>query len=173
MSLRIFPSSFSSRALRGGQGAGAQILALRKQQVEGEKYQGFGFAVGQSGLQCREVRRAIMVKRADFAVDDTVRQFGGDFGDGGELAGPVQPLAGEELGFAILDPQLHAIAVELHLMHPASAGRRLIHQAAELRFDEMGQFGNFLAFTGSGSSSSSFRLLEFQTASRLESLGTA
>ncbi len=88
--------AFQPRFARG-EGQRAQVFALRKQQVEGEENQRFGFAVRQRGLQRREVRRAIVVERADFAVDDAIGQLGGDLGDGGKLVGPVQPLAGEDL----------------------------------------------------------------------------
>ena len=46
----------------------------------------------------------------------------------GELRRPVQPLARAQRRLAVLDAQLHAIAVELDLMHPARAGRRPLDQ---------------------------------------------
>ena len=39
------------------------------------------------------------------------------------LLGPVQALAGEQPRFAVLHPQLHAIAVELDFMHPVRCRR--------------------------------------------------
>ena len=57
--------------------------------------------------------------------------------DGAELVGPVQPLAGLQRRLAVLDPQLHAIAVELDLVAPAVAARRPLDRGAELRRDEI------------------------------------
>ena len=47
-------------------------------------------------------------------------------GDRRNLCGPVQALAGEQLDLAVFQPRLHAVAVELHLMDPASRRRRLV-----------------------------------------------
>ena len=89
-----------------------------------------------------------------------------------------RPLRVKQPGLAVFHPQLHAIAVELDLMHPVRAGRRLLHQPAELGLDEVGQgcddlsgFRRGLGFRhGSALRRPSLRLLDCHTASALKAL---
>ena len=115
----------------------AKILAIGEQQVERVEDQILGLAVGDRGLQRREVRRAVVIERDDLAVDHHVRQRAALPGDGGELFGPVEALAGFQGRLAILDAQLHAVAVELDLMAPAAPLGRAFDGGAELRRDEI------------------------------------
>ena len=85
-----------------------------------------------------------MVQRDDFAVDQRIGQRLGCSRDGAELVGPVQPFAGQQRHVAILDPQLHAIAVELDLVAPAVRIRRPLDGGAKLRRDEIRHRGNLL-----------------------------
>ena len=88
-----FEQAFQPRLARAKRQR-AQILAVREQQVESEEDQGGGLSVRQRRLQRREIRRAVMVQGADFAVNQAIRQPRRQLGDGGELVRPVQPLAG-------------------------------------------------------------------------------
>ena len=117
----------------------AQILVSGEQKIEDEEDQMIGLAVRQRGLQCREARRAVVIQRHDLAVDNGIRQFAAGFGDRRELVGPVEAFARAQNGFAILDPHLHAIAVELDLVHPVRASGRPRHRLAQLRCDEVRQ----------------------------------
>ncbi|MHC2386025.1 hypothetical protein ACVIHB_000841 [Bradyrhizobium liaoningense] len=78
-----------------------------------------------------------MVERDDLAVDHRVGQRSRFLGNGGELAGPVETLARLQRRLAVLDPELHPVAVELDLVAPALVGRRPLHQRTELRRDEI------------------------------------
>ena len=85
-----------------------------------------------------------MVQRDDFTVDQRIGQRLGCSRESAELAGPVQSLAGQQRDLAILDPQLHAVAVELDFMAPAVRVRRPLDGGAELRRDEIRHFRNLL-----------------------------
>ena len=124
-----------------GKGQGAQILALGEHQVEGEEDQIVGLVVRQRRLQRGEIRRAVGVQRHHFAVDQAVGQGGGALGKGREALGPVEALAGQELGRPVFDAQLDAIAVELDLVRPAGGGRRPVLRLAKLRLHEAGHGG--------------------------------
>ena len=128
---------FFEPALALGQRQRAKILAIGKQQVERVEDQILGLAIGQRGLQRREIRRAVVIERDDLAVDHHVRQCAAVPGDGGELFGPVEAFAGFQGRLAVLDAQLHAVAVELDLMAPAVSARRAFDGGAELRCDEI------------------------------------
>src|SRR6185436_19229346 len=84
----------------------------------------------------------MLVEGTDLAVDHAIRQGFGGPGDGGELAGPVEALAGAQLGLAILDPKLHAVAVEFDFMRPTRAIGRALDQLGELRLDELRHLRN-------------------------------
>ena len=130
-------SSFS-RALRAVWPLLAEIVAGDEQGVEGEEDQPLRLAVGKRGLQRGEVGNALRIDRADLAVIDAVAQaLAGSLGDLRKLVGPVEALAGPQARIAILDPQLHAIAVELQLMDPALAARRPVDHGGKLRLDEI------------------------------------
>ena len=62
--------------------------------------------------------------RSSATISPSISASGSDFAslrDGAELFGPVQPLARVQRDLAVLDPQLHAVAVELDLVAPAVA----------------------------------------------------
>ncbi len=65
--------------------------------VENKEDQTVGLALGQGRLQRREVRGAVLVQRHDLAVEQAVGQPGGGGGDGGEAAGPLDPLPRAQL----------------------------------------------------------------------------
>src|SRR6202012_1573873 len=97
----------------------AKIFAFRKQQIESEKNQAIRLALRNRRLQGGEIRIAFMIERNDLAVDHDVGQRSALFGNRLELAGPVEALACSQNGLAVLDPHLHAIAVEFDLVAPA------------------------------------------------------
>ena len=68
-----------------------QVLALHKQEIESEVGQSLD-SFGQRGLQGREIGRAIVIERDDFAVDDAVIQTARSFGDGCEIRVQSSPL---------------------------------------------------------------------------------
>ena len=104
-----------------------------------------------------------------------------------ELVGPVEALARLQRRVAAGHAQLHAIAVELHLVTPAVAARRAIDELAQLRFDELGHlralglrldcgladfaFADLrVAFGSATSDASTLASFEFQIASARASL---
>ena len=97
----------------------AQILTIGKQEIERKENEIAGLVVRDRGLQRGKTGHAVVVQRDDFAVDQRIGQRPGCFRDGAELVGPVQPFSGQQRHIAILDSQLHAVAVELDLMAPA------------------------------------------------------
>jgi len=114
----------------------AQILAPGEHRVEDEEHHVLRAAFRQGDLQGGEIRCAVLVQRAGFAVYHAVRQLPGDVRDRLELCRPVETLARLECRLAAGDAQLQAIAIELDLVHPARRRRRLIDQLGELRLDE-------------------------------------
>ena len=122
-----------------------KVFPLGEQQVERKENQFIGLAVGNRCLQRGKVRRAILIKRDDFAVDEHIPQPGCLFRDSAELVRPVQTFAGLQRDLAGIDTQLHAVAVEFDLMAPAFIARRPINQHAELRRNELRHRRDLLA----------------------------
>src|SRR4030095_11975761 len=56
-----------------------------------------------------------------------------------ETGSPVVPVSRVDGRLAAFDPASHTIAVELHLVQPFLARRRLLHQRRELGFDKGGE----------------------------------
>ena len=129
-------------ALRKRQGA--LILGFEEQQVEGEEDQVFRLVVGECGLQCREIRRAMAVECNSFAVEDAIRQRLCLLGDRREFPRPVETLARAQRRLAILNAKLQPVAIELHLMGPARAAGDAFDQLGQLRFDELRHGGSLL-----------------------------
>src|SRR5262249_53882313 len=94
------------------------------------------------GLQRRKAGDPALVLDHDLAVEQ--RRVGGKRGDGmgdvGKFFVPMEALAGEQTGLAIVEPRLNAIAVELDLVDPAGAGWRLGPQGGERRRHEFRQW---------------------------------
>src|SRR5438034_5533865 len=63
-----------------------------------------------------------------------------------EFLGPVQTLSGFKPGLAVLDPQLHPVAVEFDLMAPSLACGRTLDRHEELGRYEIRDRRDFLAF---------------------------
>ena len=122
----------------------AKILTIGKQEIECKEDEVAGLVVRDRRLQRGKTGHAVVVQRDDFAVDQRIRQRLGCSRDGAELVGPVQPFSGQQRYIAILDPQLHAVAVELDFMAPAVRVRRPLDGGAKLRRDEIRHRGNLL-----------------------------
>lgn len=131
---RLRPHQAAQHLLAAGQAQAGQIVAVQVQQVESIEGEAVAAAFAQVGLESREVRRAGIRLDDQFAVDQG--SPGGQRLQGGhdrlaEPARPVEPAARQQLHATALDPCLQAIAVELDLVQPARAGRRLGHQGRQ------------------------------------------
>src|SRR5262249_33859666 len=120
----------------------AQVEAFGIEQIEGMKDEPLGASLAQRRLQRGEVRRARFVLHHQLAVDQRLAQrqlFEGRADRLAELVGPIETAPGEQSYLAAVDARLQAIAVELDLVHPAAALRRLALQGGEARLDEIRQ----------------------------------
>ena len=116
----------------------AQVEPLGEQQVEREEDEVLRVVFRECRLKSREIGRPVRIERAGLAVDDAVGQCFRGLRDGRELGRPVQSLARAQDSLAILDPELQAIPIELHLVRPALARGGALDQLAELRLYEVG-----------------------------------
>ena len=128
------PAASLSRSLRSVSGRRAQILAVLEQQVEDEIHQILRASFGERRLQGgrNPARRCGRAHTTSPSMMQSGRPAAG-LRDRGELRRPVEPLARAHDGLAVLDAQLHAIAVELDLVHPVLPRGRAAHALAELR----------------------------------------
>src|SRR5690606_22111893 len=70
--------------------------------------------------------------------------------DLGEFLRPVETLARSDRRRTAVDAKLHAIAVELDLVFPLTAERRLFDERAQLRLDELRHARAFRALARDG-----------------------
>src|SRR5258705_5198906 len=115
----------------------AQVRAFEEEKIEHEEDQLAGASVRERLLQPGETRDAPLVERTDFAIDHAIGQVPALSGDFRKTVAPVQRLARAQYGGALLDAKLHAVAVELDLMHPHDADGRFVHQPGELKRNEL------------------------------------
>jgi hypothetical protein len=122
------------------QGQVPQIVLTLAQQVEGEIDQAGGLAVRYGRLKGGEVGGVILAQGAQFTVNHPVgpgrrirRQFR-------KTVGPVVAATGVEPRLPAPGRHLDAVAVELDLMHPAGAARRMVGDLAQLDRDEGRRF---------------------------------
>src|SRR5205085_11153633 len=115
---------------------GGQILSTIERKIEHEIDQVLRPAIRERRLQRCEVRRAGVIERHNLPVDDGVGQARRSLGNSAELAGPVETFARKQLGSTVLYAELHAVAIELDLMH---ALRRTREGLAELGRDKLRQ----------------------------------
>ena len=108
----------------------AQIGVGQVQQVEREEHEVVYVAFRQRGLQRREIRCTVRIECGDLAVDDAVGKLRRQLGDRLKLVGPVETFARLQCRLAVRDAQLHAIAIELRLVRPLIAARRLLDELA-------------------------------------------
>ena len=119
-----------------GQGQGGQVLAVEREEVEGVVDQ--RLAIAERRLQRVKGRAAGLPARHDLAVEQRAGAGQGVKGAGqrAEPGGPVEAGAGVEPLAAAAERDEAAIAVELGLVQPAIALRRLVHQRRQLRLAE-------------------------------------
>src|ERR1700730_19326241 len=91
-----------------------------------------------------------MVERDDLAIDKQIRERASLFRDGLKFFGPVQTFSGLQRGLAVLDPQLHSVAVEFDFVAPSLPTRGAIDRPAQLRRYEIRDRADFLAFCRRG-----------------------
>ncbi len=87
------------------------------------------------GSACRS-RRSRKVRRRD-----AVREFASEGFQRTEAPRPIVAVAGVQPGAVALDAKLHPVAVELNLVDPASPGRRLHIELAQLERREVRRAG--------------------------------
>ena len=106
-------------------------------EIEGVEDHARGFAVGDRILQRAEAADAALVEDDDLAVDYGV--FAGQRVERlrhvAVTLGPVEAAAREKPGLAVVDDGNGAIAVELDLVQPFLALRRLVDRGRELRLE--------------------------------------
>src|SRR5688572_15012132 len=89
----------------------------------------------------------MVVERDHLAIDDGVGKGLAGPGNGREPRGPVEAFARAHDGFTAFDPELHAVAVELDLVHPILSRRWAADPLAELGRDEAGHPASALSCT--------------------------
>ena len=80
--------------------------------------------------QLAEVGQASLIQDDDFAVDDRAldAKFTSGLSQVTILRRPVEPAPGEDPHTLVVDDDLGAITVELHLVNPSVAFGRLLHK---------------------------------------------
>src|SRR5215218_4213921 len=130
------------------QGRVGELVAAEVEQVEGVIDHPVGALRFELLLQAGEARDAARALDDDLAVDERgpeLQRLEG-LGEAPELDRPVEPFAGQELDLAAIDPRLQAITVELDLVHPFAADRRMRGERREARLVE----GRQDALSGAG-----------------------
>ena len=142
------PARCFSRALRSRNGSERRSSPPGNSRSNAKKIRLLVLPSDDRRLQRRKIRDAVVIERSDLAVDQHIGKRLRLPGDGAELFGPVQSLAGVQRDIAILDPQLHAITVELDLVAPAVGIGRAFDRGTKLRRDEIGHRRNLLRLGG-------------------------
>jgi hypothetical protein len=110
------------------------------EEIEQEQDEGGGVAV-RRGLDHAEGGDAVGAHAAELPVEiglcSADRCQG--IGDRRVFLRPVEPGAGEELHRAVVEPRMHAVAVEFDFMQPLVALRRRVDQLGQLRRDPLRQ----------------------------------
>src|SRR4051812_25230514 len=101
-----------------GQRHRSQILAAIEEKVEGKIDEGVSFAFGKSSLKSGEIRRAIFIQGAYFAIDDDIRQIACGPRDSWIFGGPIEAFASFQGHVAAKHAQLNAVAIEFDLVNP-------------------------------------------------------
>ena len=118
-----------------------EIAAVEMQQIEDVIGQPLGLAARERILQSSEAGDAILAHHRDLAVQISGADLGQRQGRGDrpEARRPVEAAAGEHADLAGLEAGRRAVAVQLDLVDPVIAGRRLVREGGELGRDEFGQ----------------------------------
>ena len=111
------------------------------QQIEDVICQPSTLAARQRILQGCEAGDAIRAQHGDLAIQIGRPNLGDPQGRGNrpEARGPIEAAAGEHSYLARFDAGRRAVAIQLDLMNPAIASRRLVREGGELRRDEVGK----------------------------------
>ena len=114
----------------------ADVLAIQEQQVEQEEGQRPLARIGRV-LDQVERRPAIGQHPAEFTIKVGIlcRQPSNGLGDAGVLLGPVVTSPRNDFHSACIEPGVHAVSVELHLVEPVGAVRCLLYERRELGFN--------------------------------------
>lgn len=116
----------------------AQIVAVQMQKIESDEIEVVLPAC--DGLsQFPEIGEPSIVQHNDFAVDNCAfrAKAGGLLHQVGVLRGPVMAVAGVDARAGLIDDELRAVAVELHLVNPSVALGRVLDQRRHQRRDEL------------------------------------
>jgi hypothetical protein len=120
-----------------------EILAVEVEKIEQEEHKAGGVAGVGRQLDHAERGDAVGADAAQLAVE--ISLAGGKRRDRpGDLRifrGPVEPVAGQLLHLAAVEPGMHAEAVIFDFMQPLVAVRRRFDQLGELRLDPRRQTG--------------------------------
>ena len=118
-----------------------KIPAVQRKEVEDIIDEAIVAPVLQVRLQQREAADAALVLDDDLTVEQ--RAFGGKRGNrrrhGLEPVRPVLLAASQKPHLAVIKPRFHAVAVELDLVQPFRAARRLIVERGEAQRHKVGQ----------------------------------
>src|SRR5215208_1470588 len=112
---------------------GSQIAALAIENIESEKRHPVAPAGFQIRLQRTEACKATFILHDGFAVDESgadgqQRKFPSN---GRKAAGPVETVARQQLHAPAIDTCLHAVTIELDLVHPVLSTGRVLFQQRE------------------------------------------
>jgi hypothetical protein len=136
----------------------AEILVTQPQQVECEQDQLVRLVTLHRSLQGGKVGQTIFAHRANLAVNDAVIEATSSLGDLRECAGVIETFARTNGRCAIFDADLHAPAVQLHLVNPVRPVGRPIDELAEREWDEVWESANGGALSASCWQTSEWRL---------------
>jgi hypothetical protein len=122
------------------QGAGAEILAVEVEEIEQEEHEAGGVAGVGRQLDHAERGDAVGAHAAEFAVEIGLARRERRYRrrDLRIFMGPVEPVAGEEPHLAMVEPGMHAEAVEFDFVQPLVAVRRRLHELRQLRPNPFG-----------------------------------
>src|SRR6516225_7488149 len=118
-----------------------QIAPIDMEKIEDVINEALALACLQRRLQRGKARNAVFFLDDDLAVNQrrARRKLGDGGGDVRKFFVPIEALAGEQADFAVVEPSLDAVTVELDLMRPAGAARRRRAQNGERRRYEIRQ----------------------------------
>ncbi len=133
--VRVLAQHGAQQALAFAQRQSARVMPVDVQQVEAIEGERVLFVLLERRLQAREAGQAAAVQHDDFAIKDGfVRVHAGKCcRDRLHAVRPIQAAAGVEGNRPPALVSLHAVAVQLQLMHPLRAVGRCLRLVRELR----------------------------------------
>ena len=129
----------ASRALRSISGRARDILAVEMQKIEDEEDQPGRVAGIRRGLDHAEGGDAVREDAAQLAVEIGLTRAERRHGRGDRriFMRPVEPGAGQQSHRAMIEPRMHAVAVEFDFVQPLIAFGRRVDELGELRRDPL------------------------------------